>query len=113
MSRTKTISGETVAPLDLGEVDVVTLLHALADPVRLQMVRQLAGCGEGGELSCGQIEVPVTKSTATHHLKILLRAGITAEREVGTRKFVRLRSDELHERFPGLLASVLKAPETA
>jgi DNA-binding transcriptional ArsR family regulator len=111
MSHPKTISPETVAPPDLDEVDVVTLLHALADPIRLQMVRQLAGCGEGGEVSCGRIEVPVTKSTATHHLKVLLRAGVTAEREEGTRKFVRLRRGELEQRFPGLLRSVLAAPE--
>jgi DNA-binding transcriptional ArsR family regulator len=107
MSRTKTVSAETAAPADLASVDVITLLQALSDPVRLAMVRQLAGCE--GELACGQIEVPVTKSTATHHLKILARAGITAEREEGTRKFVRLRRDELDLRFPGVLASVLGA----
>jgi DNA-binding transcriptional ArsR family regulator len=88
------------------ELDTVTVLHALADPVRLEMVRQLANCES--ELSCGQIEVPVTKSTATHHLKVLCGAGLTAEREQGTRKFVRLRCAEVEERFPGLLASVLR-----
>jgi DNA-binding transcriptional ArsR family regulator len=89
------------------EPEIVTVLQALADPVRLEMVRQLADCQ--GELSCGQIEVPVTKSTATHHLKILTRAGITAEREEGTRKYMRLRCDELDQRFPGLIDSVLRA----
>jgi DNA-binding transcriptional ArsR family regulator len=89
------------------ESDVVLVLQALADPVRLEMVRQLAGCT--GELACGQIEVPVTKSTSTHHLKVLSRAGITAEREEGTRKFIRLRHDELERRYPGLLHSVLHA----
>jgi DNA-binding transcriptional ArsR family regulator len=89
------------------ELDAVTVLQALADPVRLEMVRQLACCGGTGELSCGQIAVPVTKSTATHHLKTLSRAGVTAEREEGTRKYVRLRRPELDQRFPGLLDSVL------
>jgi DNA-binding transcriptional ArsR family regulator len=89
------------------EPEIVTVLQALADPVRLEMVRQLADCES--ELSCGQIEVPVTKSTATHHLKILTRAGITAEREEGTRKYMRLRYDELDRRFPGLIESVLQA----
>src|SRR4051794_908695 len=96
---------------DLAKVDVATVLQALSDPVRLDMVRQLAGCEDGGELSCGQIEVPVTKSTASHHLKILAAAGLTAEREEGTRKFIRLRSDELNKRFPGLIKSVLGAPD--
>jgi DNA-binding transcriptional ArsR family regulator len=92
----------------LETIDVVTVLHALADPVRLEMVRQLAACTEpDGELSCGRIEVPVTKSTATHHLKVLCAAGLTLEREEGTRKYIRLRRAAVDERFPGLLASVL------
>jgi DNA-binding transcriptional ArsR family regulator len=91
------------SPTDL---DAVAVLQALGDPVRLEMVRQLLNCES--ELSCGSIEVPVTKSTATHHLKVLTRAGITAEREQGTRKYIRLRCEELEARFPGLLGSVLR-----
>jgi DNA-binding transcriptional ArsR family regulator len=90
------------------EADVVAVLHALADPVRLEMVRQLAECCPDGELACGQIVVPVTKSTATHHLKVLSRAGLTQQREEGTRKFIQLRRGELDRRFPGLLDSVLQ-----
>jgi DNA-binding transcriptional ArsR family regulator len=97
-------------PRDLATVDVIDVMHALSDPVRLQIVRQLAACDGAGELSCGQIEVPVTKSTASHHLKTLASAGLTAEREEGTRKFIHLRSAELERRFPGLLPSVLGAP---
>jgi DNA-binding transcriptional ArsR family regulator len=94
---------------DLDSVDVLTVLRALADPVRLAIVRQLAGCTEPGELQCGQIELPVTKSTASHHLKTLVNAGIAAEREAGTSKYMRLRRDELDRRFPGLLDSVLRS----
>jgi DNA-binding transcriptional ArsR family regulator len=95
---------------DLAGVDVVTVLQALADPIRLEMVRQLAGCEQSGpgELPCGQIEVPVGKSTASHHLKTLCAAGITTEREEGTRKYIRLRREELDRRFPGLLELVLR-----
>jgi DNA-binding transcriptional ArsR family regulator len=94
---------------DLSEIDLVTVLQALADPVRLEIVRQLAECRDGDGLSCGQIEVPVTKSTASHHLKSLACAGITAEREDGRRKFVRLRRSELEARFPGLVEMLLRA----
>jgi DNA-binding transcriptional ArsR family regulator len=94
---------------DLARVDVLTVLQALSDPQRLAIVRQLAGCtGETG-LMCGQIELPVAKSTASHHLKALHRAGITSEREQGVCKYIRLRRVELDERFPGLLDSVLSA----
>src|SRR3954470_9819097 len=91
------------APVDLAQVDVVTLLQALSDPVRLEIVRQLAGCPDSGELRCGEIELPAGKRTASHHLKPLASAGVIAEREQGTRKFVSLRRDDLEERFPGLL----------
>jgi DNA-binding transcriptional ArsR family regulator len=95
---------------DLETVDLLTVLQALSDPVRLEVVRQLATCDEAG-LMCGQIALPVKKSTASHHLKTLLRAGITGEREAGTCKYVTLRRDELDARFPGLLDSVLHAVE--
>ena len=92
-----------------GDLELISVLQALSDPVRLEIVRQLAGCSAEAALSCGQIELEVSKSTASHHLKTLRSAGITAEREEGTRKFTWLRKSEMEERFPGLLDSVLKA----
>ena len=93
----------------LATIDGIAVLQALSDPVRLEIVRQLSGCTEDGDLRCGQIELKVTKSTASHHFKILRAAGVIAEREQGTSKYMRLRRDELDERFPGLLDSVLRA----
>jgi len=100
-------------PVDLAQVDVVTLLQALSDPVRLEIVRQLACCPGSGELTCGRLELPVGKSTASHHLKTLAAAGVIAEREQGTRKFISLRRDDLETRFPGLICSVLNAADAA
>lgn len=91
------------------ESDVAAVLHSLSDPVRLEIVRQLAEQPEGGELSCGQLDVPVGKSTCSHHLKNLACAGVTAEREEGTRKYIRLQREELERRYPGLIDSVLRA----
>ena len=88
--------------------DGLQVLQALSDPVRLEIVRQLAGCN-GGELGCGAVVVPVSKSTASHHFKALLHAGVIAERGEGTRKFFQLRRAELDEQFPGLIDSVLRA----
>ena len=90
---------------DLSGIDVLTVLQAISDPVRLEIVRQLAQT----ECRCGQLEIPVAKSTASHHLKTLANAGVTAEREAGTSKILRLRCEELEARFPGLLSSVLAA----
>jgi len=99
----------TATAPDLDAVDGVTVLQALSDPVRLEIVRQLAGCDDAGELKCGDISVPVKKSTASHHFKTLLGAGIIAEREAGRCKYFQLRRAELDRRFPGLLESVLRA----
>jgi DNA-binding transcriptional ArsR family regulator len=95
------------------DLDAMEILQALADPVRLKIVRQLAGCSADGELSCGAIPLPVTKSTASHHFKTLLDAGVIAERSQGTRKYLHLRRDELDQRFPGLIDSVLLATAPA
>jgi DNA-binding transcriptional ArsR family regulator len=93
----------------LDGIDGLTVLQALSDPIRLEIVRQLRDC----ELKCGQVQLPVTKSTASHHFKILLEAGIVGERAQGTSKFLHLRRDELERRFPGLLDSVLRATAAA
>jgi DNA-binding transcriptional ArsR family regulator len=96
------------AEADLAAIDIATVLQALSDPVRLAIVRQLDDAADPG-LTCGQLDIPVGKSTCSHHLKVLLRAGVTTEREEGTRKYVRLRRDELDERFPGVIGSVIGA----
>jgi DNA-binding transcriptional ArsR family regulator len=108
-ARTTTPAFDPAAPPDLGAVDVLTVLQALSDPVRLEIVRQLAACPASGELICRQMVLPVSKSTGSHHLKILTRAGIVAERAEGTSKHLKLRREELDERFPGLLDSVLNS----
>ena len=91
---------------DLDALDVGTVLHALADPIRLQLVRILA---TRGETMCSALGLPVTASTVSHHLQILRDAGVVATRLEGTARLSRLRTDDLERRFPGLLASVLGA----
>lgn len=93
----------------LADVDLLTVLQALSDPVRLEIVRQLAAAAGSDGLKCNQLSLPVGKSTASHHLRTLTEAGITAEREEGTSKYLWLRRAELEERFPGVLDSVLEA----
>jgi DNA-binding transcriptional ArsR family regulator len=89
------------------EITLPEVLHALSDPVRLHIVRSLA---EESEQSCSSIATSVSKSTLSHHFKVLREAGITHTRANGTQRFVSLREQELEERFPGLLESVLNAP---
>jgi DNA-binding transcriptional ArsR family regulator len=86
---------------------LVDILHALSDPVRLEIVRILAGADT--EVACGQMPLPVGKATSSHHFRVLREAGVVRARDEGTRRFYRLRRHELDDRFPGLLDSVLRA----
>jgi DNA-binding transcriptional ArsR family regulator len=89
------------------EIEIVDVLQALGDPVRLQLVRILDDAG--GALSCAEIPLPVSKSTGSHHLKVLREAGVVRAHVDGTRRYYTVRRDDLDARFPGLLDSVLRA----
>jgi DNA-binding transcriptional ArsR family regulator len=88
------------------EIRITQILHALSDPLRLEIAKRLT---EHGECSCGRLGGSVSKSTLSHHLKVLREAGVTYTRVDGTARMVSLRTVELEERFPGLLGSVLAA----
>jgi DNA-binding transcriptional ArsR family regulator len=87
-------------------IELAAVLHALSDPVRLQIVAEL---GDGVEHTCGSIKLPVTKSTCTHHFRVLREAGLIHQRQEGTSRLNSLRSGDLESRFPGLLDTVLRA----
>lgn len=89
------------------ELDLVEVLQALGDPVRLQIVRLLDHAD--GPVACHEMGLPVAKSTGSHHLKVLRDAGVVTARVDGTRRYHTLRRDDLEARFPGLLDSVLRA----
>ncbi|MFB8245131.1 ArsR/SmtB family transcription factor [Streptomyces sp. NPDC055952] len=89
------------------EVRLEGVLHALADPMRLRIVRELATAS--GELSCSHFELPVTKSTTTHHFRVLRESGVIRQVYRGTAKMNGLRRDDLEALFPGLLDALLEA----
>jgi DNA-binding transcriptional ArsR family regulator len=88
------------------EIELAAVLHALSDPMRLKIVAKLA---EGAERTCKSIELPVVKSTCTHHFRVLREAGVIRQRLEGTTRLNSLRRDDLDTRFPGLLEAVLQA----
>src|ERR671915_1561435 len=100
---------KTLAPIShpaRAELELAAVLHALSDPMRLRIV---VGLARGDARSCGSFELPVTKSTCTHHFKVLREAGVIHQRQEGTARLNTLRRDDLEARFPGLLATVLRA----
>ena len=112
-----TVTSEAVATNELGAIEdealphpprealeLPAVLHALSDPMRLRIVAALA---DGNECSCRSIELPVVKSTCTHHFRVLREAGVIRQRVESTAKLNSLRREDLDARWPGLLDSVL------
>jgi len=85
-------------------IELPAVLHALSDPMRLRIVAELAG---GGERTCKSFDLPIVKSTCTHHFKVLREAGVIRQRVEGTTRVNSLRREDLEARFPGLLEAVL------
>jgi DNA-binding transcriptional ArsR family regulator len=93
-----------IAHPDARQLELPAVLHALSDPVRLQIVCALS---DGCEMACGRLGVSVSKSTLSHHLKVLRDAGLTRTRCEGVQRLVSLRAEDVEQRFPGLLTCVL------
>ncbi|MET9318296.1 metalloregulator ArsR/SmtB family transcription factor [Kribbella sp. NPDC003505] len=93
---------------DVAEVELVQVLHALADPTRLTIVRTLR---RDVERPCGTFPVTVAPSTLSHHFRVLRDAGLIHQREDGNRRWTTLRHGDLETRFPGLIDAVLRAED--
>ena len=87
------------------ELELASVLHALSDPARLAIVRQLASRQE--ECSCGGIDLDLSKATLSHHYRVLRECGLVKTRPDGRRRLLSLRKQDLDTRFPGLLEAVL------
>jgi DNA-binding transcriptional ArsR family regulator len=93
----------------LEDIDLASVMHALADPSRLRTVSALA---ETSELCCADLgeltgSLGLSKSTRSHHLRVLREAGVIRTRYDGQRKLAMLRRNDLDARFPGLLDAIL------
>ncbi|WP_233503418.1 ArsR/SmtB family transcription factor [Sphingomonas psychrotolerans] len=90
---------------DLKDVSLAAALHALADPVRLEIIARLVECPcLNASAACGQ---STPKSTISNHLNVLRAAGLVETKVEGRERINRLRCMDFDARFPGLLAAVL------
>ncbi|MFF3265108.1 ArsR/SmtB family transcription factor [Streptomyces sp. NPDC002932] len=101
------VGARTLAHPAREDIRIEAVLHALSDPVRLCVVRELAAAEE--ELTCSRFDLPVTKSTTTHHFRVLRESGVVQQIYRGTAKMNGLRRADLEALFPGLLDRVLEA----
>src|SRR3989442_8266893 len=105
MTATATQVTEDIAHPQRDQIELGAVLHALSDPVRLRIVATLIA---DGEHTCGGYDVPGTKSTCTHHFKILREAGVIHQRPQGTARVNTLPRDDLEARFLGLGDKILQ-----
>ncbi|MCC7251484.1 metalloregulator ArsR/SmtB family transcription factor [Hyphomicrobium sp.] len=90
------------------ELRLESVLYALADPVRLEIVRRLV-TGDCPLNCSAAAPAHLPKSTQSHHFQILREAGLICSERRGTEVVNTLRLDEIEQRFPGVVTAILKA----
>jgi ArsR family transcriptional regulator len=83
----------------LGEdeaVELAAVLKALADPVRLRLLSMVAAAGDGEACACDLV-APVGRSqpTVSHHMAILVDAGLVERTQRGKWAWYRLEPTRL------------------
>jgi DNA-binding transcriptional ArsR family regulator len=87
-----------------------SVLYALADPMRLEIVRRLAK-GDSAMNCTMAAPAKLPKSTQSHHFQILREAGVIKSERRGTEVVNTLRCAEIEQRFPGVVSAILKAAQ--
>ena len=84
-------------PLDAGEADALAgALKALADPARLRLLSLIQSQPEHEACVCHLTEpLGLTQPTVSHHLKVLLQAGLVEREQRGSWAFFRIVPDRL------------------
>ena len=86
------------------------MLFALADPVRLAIVRKLAAGGY--PINCSAVAaVGLPESTQSHHYQVLREAGLIRSERRGTEVVNTLRCAEIDTKFPGVIPAILRAAD--
>lgn len=88
----------------IDQLSLPVILHALGDSTRLQIIKNLMN---QSETTCACCNIDLPKSALSHHFKVLRESGLINVRIEGKQRFLSIRYNELEERFPGLLRSVI------
>jgi ArsR family transcriptional regulator, lead/cadmium/zinc/bismuth-responsive transcriptional repressor len=101
--------GQSRDSLDAIHAERVAVLKALADPVRLEIVRVLYANGNR-EMSCMEVGelCSLTKSNHSHHHRTLKEAGLLLVRKDSQHKYNRLNVEAFERLLPGFLDTLVK-----
>ncbi|GFZ91261.1 ArsR/SmtB family transcription factor [Dyella caseinilytica] len=92
------------------DITVEGILHALSDPVRAAIYAELAICSGAtcsNFLKISDRDIP--KSTLSQHFRALRDAGLIRSERQGVEMRNSTRCVEVEQRFPGLVATIMKA----
>jgi ArsR family transcriptional regulator len=97
-------------PIDVESSErLASALRVLADPARLRLISLIAARGELGSCVCDLTEVlGLSQPTVSHHLRVLLDAGLLEREQRGRWAYFRLRPEPLE-----LLSRALRVPVPA
>jgi DNA-binding transcriptional ArsR family regulator len=93
------------------EITLSGVLGALADPMRLQIVKSLARQKDCLSCTAAAPSPGMAKSTLSNHFRILREAGLIRTSKKGVEHRNELRADDINARFPKLLKTVLSLSE--
>ncbi len=95
----------------VGAEQLAGVLKALADPARLRLLSMIAA-HEGGEACVCDLTEPLglSQPTVSHHLKVLLEAGLVSRDKRGVWAYYRLVDDALTGLAALLSASTSRQP---
>ena len=92
------------------EVHYLGIFEALCEPIRMQIIRQIASVDE---LACTTLDetLPISKPTISYHVKILSQAQLISVRKEGRYYHYRLRREVLDYFLPTFLDRLLAMPK--
>jgi DNA-binding transcriptional ArsR family regulator len=88
-------------------LDLATVMKALGDPLRIELVRIV---DKEGEILCSELyeRLGLPPSTGSYVHRQLREAGVTRARAVGPKRMISIRREDLEQRFPGLIDLVIR-----
>jgi DNA-binding transcriptional ArsR family regulator len=92
-------------------VRLEAILHALSDPVRVQICLEIAGaeCPLTCQAFSSVNDRTIPKSSLSQHFKVLREAGLIRSERQGVEMRNTSRCDEIEGHFPGLVAAIINA----
>lgn len=93
------------------DVRLEAILHALSDPVRVQIFAEIAGadCPQTCSSFSSVNDRVIPKSSLSQHFKVLRDAGLIRSERQGVEMHNSSRCTEVQERFPGLVPAIIAA----